>query len=844
MLKLTDEDFYRRLRTVNQRLGLIFGLAVGLGFSAAMWVPDAWKMQQAQVGGAWLSLISGLVLCLPLALLAGWLVGRSASGLAGALGWAVAAAAMTWIAGHIPYEPQSWWVAFLDPAYQGLQAYPYGISAVARSLISIIVSVVIALIAGGMQPQVIDALRSSVGFGRVSSLLICTVLFFGAGWVGNLTMYQPLREPMIAVDDLFRTAENYQGQQLSASQRRELRLNTLRPVEDLLGQHRRLYLGNYDPESLETARVNLTLGEEWVSCIALAGTPLHCQKSNDLYGSPFNCVWQNHFADREGCGLRISPAAQSDLKTASRLHGVRVASQIGQYSLVEVYTANEHEAYLCRVLETSPRMLETCRAFTSEDFARASASQAPMWLAPEPEAAPGRDMDWLANRPHYTLAVTLDPAQQRFNGELTLVFTNTHTVQLDHLLLRLLPNSGMSYGNGALRVADGLAVNGQQVQPANPGGDLSQLSVPLEGGLAAGQNVQVSLSFSGTIPQDFGGEAAPYAYGIYNLSDNVLTLASWYPILAVFEDGAWRADAVLPIGDSVYSEIAAYDVTITAPAAWQVAATGVQQGQAPAGEGWIEYRYQAGYARDFFITASPNFQLLSSQAGNVTVNAYYLPGSEDGAAKALEVGTQAVQIFSRLFGTYPYTELDIVQAPMRNALGVEYPGIVLIGADGYAEPDDPAFTVTVAHEAAHQWWYNVVGNDVFLEPWLDEGLTTFSSAVYYEEAAGPQAYAEVRAYWQARVDKIANEGRDAPLSWSLDEFMQQDPEAYAPVAYSKGALFFDELRKRVGDEAFFAALRSYYQDQLYQIATEQDLRDAFVQYAGADIESFFDEWLK
>ena len=58
MAKIYDAEFYHRLRLENQRLGLIFGLVVGLGFSAAMWLPDAWKMQQAQVDGAWLSLIS------------------------------------------------------------------------------------------------------------------------------------------------------------------------------------------------------------------------------------------------------------------------------------------------------------------------------------------------------------------------------------------------------------------------------------------------------------------------------------------------------------------------------------------------------------------------------------------------------------------------------------------------------------------------------------------------------------------------------------------------------------------------------------------------------------------
>ena len=152
--------------------------------------------------------------------------------------------------------------------------------------------------------------------------------------------------------------------------------------------------------------------------------------------------------------------------------------------------------------------------------------------------------------------------------------------------------------------------------------------------------------------------------------------------------------------------------------------------------------------------------------------------------------------------------------------------------------------LVIAHETAHQWWYSVVGNDVFDSPWLDEGLTTFSSAVYYEEAAGPQAYTEVRSYWQGRYDRLVQDGRDVPLSWSLDEFMQQDPEAYAPVAYSKGALFFDALRNEVGDEAFFAALNSYYQDHRYQIATESDLRAAFIQTAGTNVEAIFDAWLK
>ena len=119
-----NDVFYNRLSAENRRLGLLFGLAVGFGFVAALWLPDAWMMYQATVEGAWISLIAGLLLCLPLALLAGWLAGTSQNGLLGALIWAGAAAAMSWIAGHIPYEVQSWWTALKEPALRGLEIYP------------------------------------------------------------------------------------------------------------------------------------------------------------------------------------------------------------------------------------------------------------------------------------------------------------------------------------------------------------------------------------------------------------------------------------------------------------------------------------------------------------------------------------------------------------------------------------------------------------------------------------------------------------------------------------------------------------------------------------------------
>ncbi len=120
---------------------------------------------------------------------------------------------------------------------------------------------------------------------------------------------------------------------------------------------------------------------------------------------------------------------------------------------------------------------------------------------------------------------------------------------------------------------------------------------------------------------------------------------------------------------------------------------------------------------------------------------------------AVEVAAGALEVYNQQFGAYPYKELDVVEGPMRNALGVEYPGIVMIGASLYNAPEKPEFEVTVAHEVAHQWWYNVVGNNVFDEPWLDEALTTYSSSLFYEFDRGPGYVQGLQAYWQERYDK-------------------------------------------------------------------------------------------
>ena len=155
--------------------------------------------------------------------------------------------------------------------------------------------------------------------------------------------------------------------------------------------------------------------------------------------------------------------------------------------------------------------------------------------------------------------------------------------------------------------------------------------------------------------------------------------------------------------------------------------------------------------------------------GDTRVNSYALPGEEKAQAIALDAAAKGIGIFGKRFGPYPYSEFDVAATPML-ALGIEYPGAVGISQRIY-EPDykpgsGPASAVvegTVAHELAHQWFYNLVGNDQVDQPWLDEALAQYSVWLYFVDRYGPAAGEPWKANWGARWDRTDREKKPVGL---------------------------------------------------------------------------------
>jgi aminopeptidase N len=146
--------------------------------------------------------------------------------------------------------------------------------------------------------------------------------------------------------------------------------------------------------------------------------------------------------------------------------------------------------------------------------------------------------------------------------------------------------------------------------------------------------------------------------------------------------------------------------------------------------------------------------------------------------------------------------------------------------------------LVVVHEIAHQWFYNLVGNDNQDQPWLDEALAEFLSWEYYRIYQGSEAAgafeAEQRGWWQSAEDP--NQGIGLPVD-------AYSSSAYGAIVYGKGPFFFDALRDRIGQELFESLMRAYVVRYSWDIATADGFRALAEESCGCSLADLFTTWI-
>ena len=409
-------------------------------------------------------------------------------------------------------------------------------------------------------------------------------------------------------------------------------------------------------------------------------------------------------------------------------------------------------------------------------------------------------------------------------GSETVIYTNAEDIELKEVKLRLFPN----ILGGKMHVSE-VFVDDEAIIP-NYTLDDSLLTVPLKKPLLPKENTTLRMDFNIIVPQSID-----LNYGVLAYYENVLALAHAYPMISVYDDEGWNAEIPPQSGDVTYADMSFFLVTVEAPKNLTLVGSGREINRQETGNRQT-VRYEAGPVRDFYLAASPEYKVVSKEVNGITLRFYAPDNFQRGAESALEAAAKSLEVFGKRYTSFPYSELDFVTTPTY-ALGIEYPGMIAI-TEWIVEPDNSYLEATVAHEIAHQWFYNLVGNDQLDDPWLDESLSQFATLEYFSDKYGQTGAQGFRLDLEGRWNSIGQE--EIPVGLPVRDYTDSE---YSGIVYGRGGLFFEALRDEMGSEKFDAFMKEYVKTNAWDIATPQKFQSQAELVCGCDLTDLFKDWI-
>ncbi len=426
-------------------------------------------------------------------------------------------------------------------------------------------------------------------------------------------------------------------------------------------------------------------------------------------------------------------------------------------------------------------------------------------------------------RPHYTLAMTINPRAGLLRGHMTVQWQNATGAPLPDVVLRLYPNFPRDFfgdGGDVSATVSNVKLNGATVTPRYEA-QRTVVRLRFAAPLAVGAAFDIALDWEATVKP-------------WRATDDTLPFPSYYPMLAAWT-GAWRTD-VTRFPDHVFAASATYQVSITAPTGLSVASSGAVTGTSAAGD-LTTTEITTGPIREFAFAVG-TFARAESALGNIAITVFHRTGDGlDAAAQRIaDHAAASLAVYNERYGQYPYRTLQfhLVAASRGYDIGGEFPGLIYMLLNKSYTADT---RFVVAHEVAHQWFYGQIGDDIFREPWLDEAFAQYSPLLVEERWAGAAA---AEAVYQRHIAGLA---RRATLPAGLSLAQYGTWNTYYAAVYGKGAQFLRVLRETVGDDAFFAGMQRYVRTYQFGVARTGDFRRAMEAESGRQLGPLFRQWL-
>jgi aminopeptidase N len=303
---------------------------------------------------------------------------------------------------------------------------------------------------------------------------------------------------------------------------------------------------------------------------------------------------------------------------------------------------------------------------------------------------------------------------------------------------------------------------------------------------------------------------------------------------------------------------ATYDLTVTAPAAWEVISNGAVA---------VTEELADGAARRIFATAGPMSTYLvalvagpyakwqdvyADDEGTIPLGIYCRASLADymDAERLFTQTKQGFGFYHRAFGVrYPFGKYDQCFVPEFNAGAMENAGCVTFLEDYVFRSRVTRYlyerrSETLLHEMAHMWFGDLVTMRWWDDLWLNESFATWASVLAQVEATEYRqawtTFANVEKSWAYRQDQLPS---THPVAADIAD-LQAVEVNFDGITYAKGASVLKQLVAYVGLENFLAGLRVYFAKHSWANATLNDLLGALEQASGRDLSWWSAQWLQ
>jgi hypothetical protein len=485
-------------------------------------------------------------------------------------------------------------------------------------------------------------------------------------------------------------------------------------------------------------------------------------------------------------------------------------------------------------------------------------------------------------RADYRINATLDSARHLITGRETIHYVNNSPTGLPYLWLYVEQNicksnsitstlnqpplvfADISFdfscggANTDGLVLDAATIAGREMKKTVYG---TTMRVDLDRPLPAGASIDLDFAFHFTIPEQ--------GVGRMGRDGALYEIAQWYPRMAVYDDvRGWNHEPYIGAGE-FYLDYGDYDVTLTVPASYIVAATGELRNGAdvltvaeqrllaaartrdsavaviprdiagnPArtrpGQHPFAWHFTAKNVRDFAWAAAPNWIWEASSVDGILIQTLYRPTADKWAnGEAHRMARGAIKYFSDQWYRYPYPHATTVEGPVG---GMEYPMLTFV-------PNGSSRETThweLAHEFGHEWFPMIVGSNERLYPWMDEGFNTFidlhNAAQYF---AGTPYGDTIEVNPLHLAVEHSKPGVEQPLISNPTEVHD-----LMWTGYQKPALMLQTLRFEVlGKDRFDAAFRDYIRTWAFKHPTPADFFRLMRDASGMELDWFWRDWV-